>query len=147
MNRSGFSLIETLIYASLLAALCVVAFSWMNNSMQNFVKINKKSQEVMIAQAIFSRLAFDIQMADPAESRWYCQDGQLSLYHTNAHVTWRLEKDKLYRIENKAKALIGTHVAQFTHKLITQGKQIKGVQCALTCAHASFSHTIRVYNG
>ena len=147
MNRNGFSLIETLIYTSLLAALCVVAFSWMNNSLQSFAKINKKSQQVMMAQAILCRLAADIQMADSAESRWHCQDGQLSLYHTKAHITWAKEKDKLYRIENRSKALIGTHLVQFTHKLVTEGTQVKGIKCVLQFPDASFSHTIRVYNG
>lgn len=147
MNRSGFSLIETLIYASLLAALCIVAFSWMNNSMQNFAKINKRSQQVMMAQAILSRLASDIQMADATAARWLSDDKELRLYHNNRLITWRQEKDKIYRIENRSKALIGAQVVQFRHTLITQNNQTKGVECTLTCADTSFDHTIRVYNG
>lgn len=147
MKSSGFSLIETLIYTALLAGLCIVAFSWVSNGMQSFAKINKKSEQVMLAQAILFRLAQDVQMADPMQTRWHCQDGQLSLYHINAHITWAKEKDKLYRIQNKSKTLVGTQVEQFTHKLIKNGAHIKGIECTLAFGDVSFSHAIRVYNG
>jgi Tfp pilus assembly protein PilV len=147
MNRSGFSLVETLIYASLLAALCIVAFSWMNNSIQSFAKINKRSQQVMMAQTILSRLACDIQMAEASASRWLSDGNELRLYHNNRLISWRQEKDKIYRIENRSKALIGTQVVQFSHKLLMQNNQTNAVECRLTCADTSFNQTIRVYNG
>ena len=114
MKRNGFSLIETLIYIALLALLCLVAFSWVSKSAHSVSKITQTSKQLMMAQAILMRLAADVQMADAARAQWNVTDQELRLYHAKTPIIWRTDKNKLYRIENKSKALIGTEIIQFT---------------------------------
>lgn len=147
MNCRGFSLFETLVYIALLAILCLVAFSWLSKSAHSVVKINKTSKQVMMAQTIFARLAADVQMADSAKVRWDENNEQLNLHHANRPITWIKQKDKLYRIENKSKSLIGTGITHFSASPIAHDMHITSIVCSLALADVSFTHTIRVYNG
>lgn len=147
MIRNGFSLIETLIYTALLALLCLIAFSWVNKSAHSVSKITQTTKQLMMAQAILMRLASDVQMADAARAQWNATDQELRLYHAKTPIIWRTDKNKLYRIENKSKALIGTEIIQFTHIPIKEGARTVGIKCTLALPDVSLSHTMRIYNG
>ena len=147
MNQKGFSLIETLMYVALLAILCLVAFSWVSKLGHTVAKINKTGKQVMMAHAIFARLAADIQMANSVKSHWDINSEQLSLYHANQHISWAKQKDKLYRIQNKSKSLMGTGIIQFSIHAITHDMHITSIACSLAFADVSFTHSMRVYNG
>lgn len=147
MKQKGFSLIEMLIYAMLLAFISILAFSWLSNSVQTITQTSKKSNQVMIAHAALQRMSADIQMADVPEKFWKSDEQSLHFQHNNKRISWLLQSDKLYRIEGRSKALIATGLHNFTHQLQQDGERVEGVNIALEFADMNFEKEIRVYNG
>ncbi|CAN5134116.1 hypothetical protein BH09DEP1_BH09DEP1_2610 [soil metagenome] len=149
MKQKGFSLIESLIYAMLLAFTCILAFSWLSNSLQGFRQTNIKSAQVMMAHAALARMSADVQMAQASENKWKSESKSFSLHcmPANQRIRWLLEKDKLYRIQGTAKALIATGISDFAHTLKKNNDAISGLTVRLGFDAMMFEKQIRVYNG
>lgn len=147
MNIKGFSLIETLIYSTLVAIICIFSFSWLGNSLHQINLINKKSLQLTMAHAILQRMALDIQMADAKENRWQSNRNSFTLYFDTIKIRWYHEKDKIYRSEGKSKSLIATGVTEFSCRLHTANGCVSIADIKLGFDDMVFSKEIRVYNG
>lgn len=147
MKQSGFTLIETLLYAALLGYLAMVIFSWATHFASAINQAQKKSHNVMAIQTALLRLKADIQGADVAINRWSLDDNSMKLYCGDSAICWCQEKDRLYRIENKTKGLIATHITKFHCSLYATALQAQGIICTMEAGDICVSAQIQVYNG
>lgn len=147
MKQSGFTLIETLLYATLLGFLATIIFSWVARFAGSINQTQRRSQDVMAIQTAMTRLKADIQGADAAINRWHFDENSMKLYCGDSAICWCREKDKLYRIENKTKGLIATNITTFHCSLYATAFQVTGIICAIEAGDICVSAQIRVYNG
>lgn len=147
MNIKGFSLIEMLIYSSLVAMICIVSFSWLNNSLHQIRLINKKSSQVAMAHALLQRMAMDIQMADAKESKWYSNHNSLMLHSPTTQIRWCHEKNKIYRTEGRSKSLLATSATDFTCRLRSSNGKVHTAAIKIGFGDMTFEKEVRVCNG
>jgi Tfp pilus assembly protein PilV len=147
MNINGFSLVETLIYSTLVTIICISSFSWLSNSLQQIYLMNKKSKQVTMAHAVLQRLAMDIQMADAAKDRWHCNHNSFTLYSPTCQIRWCHEKDKIYRTENRSKSLMATSVTDFSCGLQSSEGKVHTADIKIGFGDMIFEKEVRVRNG
>lgn len=147
MKQSGFSLVEALVYIGLLSLLAIISFSWLSMITKNTHRLQAESNRVMSVQAILQRLTADVHMSDARLGRQRSEPGMVQLAVHGNTICWRQEKDRLYRIENKSKALLATGVTLFAPRIIIEDNQIIGVECAITIGQCAVKQTMKVYNG
>lgn len=147
MKQLGFTLVETIMYTCLLCMVAIVAFSWLAQVLKSSHQLHIQSKQVMMAQTIMQRLASDVRMADSGISRWQIENGSVRIPIQSHTVCWRQERDKLYRIENNAKALLATGMAQFAPKLITKDLQVDRLDCQISFSDVRITHSLKVSHG
>lgn len=146
MKSSGFSLIEVMIYSSLVCILSIIAWSWMAQVGANLHSVSRESAQIMMAHTILQRLQRDIQSADGEARSWQITPGKLQLRVNQQQVSWYLEKDKLYRVANGSKCLVANQLKSFKVGL-KSGSTAESVECRIDFDTLALEHTIKVGHG
>lgn len=149
MNKSGFSLFETLVYIALFGLIAIFAYRLFVHNYQAIAHNQRKTASLMSVYAAFARLHADIQMADPLADSWQKKTESHLVIPSikDKHISWFVEKNNLYRKQGKTKSLIAQQIQHFSIQVHYEGEYIKKITCALRGDSCDFIHTMRICNG
>lgn len=147
MNRAGFSLVEMIVYMALLSFLVMLSFSWVNRYVRSTHEAQKRNSQLVALHTILHRLSDDIQLARAQESKWSADANSLEFYIDQNAISWHREKDKIYRTQNRSKALIASGIKTFECCLHAHNNLIKKIDCQVMVGDYFLSKRMRVCNG
>lgn len=126
-NQTGFSLIETIIYCAIMSILTLLVFQFMIRSHESIATLISSGKKIMSIYSIEQRLIADIQSAQADPSKWdTIKNDSFVCQNCKESIGWELIQGNLYRISgiydfalhywrSKSRALVGTHIDQFTY--------------------------------
>ena len=100
MNRNGFSLLEFLIYFTLLSFLATTIFSWLARSHHILKNRSKQAAGLLQLYAAHDVLVRDLHAAPALREHWKKIDTKELVWCAGEYdVGWRLEGKKLLRLQ------------------------------------------------
>jgi len=160
MNNHGFSLIECMVYCSILMILSVMTFTFIARITTTISQSNSRMQQALWLEAAHELLRADIQQASCNVNEWCVQEkNQFVCKGAQEWYGWRLKGENLYRMKGiydcnaqqwleKSESLVARHVQLFKPVVHIEKELVKAVHCTLALRHSSrVEETVHVMNG
>ena len=151
--RSGFSIIECLVYCFLFCLLCVLIFDWVGASQISLVKVHKKSECLLDEYSSMDSFAQDAMGASNNESDWKkIAPNEIIWQAHDGAIGWEWNGSSLYRITgrytdsqwtNATKSLVNNSLKQVNFSV---HKNKKGIVECISCSFNTKTRNIKLRN-
>lgn len=159
MNRQerGFSLIECLIYCTVMSLLALLVFEFFLKNSLTARQFTKQGKQVMSTHAAHAFLANDIQCAACHKSSWDVSDPHAFVCRVGqAAVGWHVKDGSLYRTSgqydfafgywvHKSRSLVAERT-QFAYQVYQNAQTITGMDTQLQADRAHSKRTTYLTN-
>lgn len=147
MYRSGFSLVECMIYSCIMMCLSFFANEFFSQNYVHLVSYIKKNNELICVYAAHDALHNDIMHASDQKHNWVQKAHELICKTLEADVAWRLQGTTLYRTSGeydyvrnqwnkKNSTLIAQHIDTFDCWIESKDNQVIKVQSCIAAQGA-----------
>lgn len=140
--KSGFTLIECLIYCALLGMLSIVVAQFFIGNYKQVKAYTKNSEQLIMINAAYDLLRSDVQLASILIRDWQVIEKGFICRSHNQCIGWQCKEDRLYRVtgifdfnlhqwQDPTSALMAIGIQEFNVDLLKKESRILGVDISI----------------
>lgn len=154
MHNPGTTLMELIVYISLVALVGTIGFTWFYQTQRQFLATSDSNKGLMQLYSALDLLVRDLRTAPMQQHAWIKQEAETLLWSTvHGHVAWFKQGSSLYRIEGnydlhkdrwlkKKKSVALQNLDSIAFHVNKSLDGVTSVDVALTLHGATINHTI-----
>ena len=157
MKRSGFSLIEFLVYLTVSSTICLLLCNWVVGALHTNALISQKNSVQLSILAAFDCYARDSMCAPSIDSAWLKTEPHYILWRQSDRVIgYQFDKQQIMRVAGrynvvthsvykKTRSRIAAQVTDCQFNLKKEGNVIAGIEVNFSLQKGSVSNACKQY--
>lgn len=142
--KAGFTILECLIYLSLMALTSVLIANMGINFFETTNTVFKRTDTYLSLYIVTEHIAHDICRAPTDKKVWEVSANGLSWQGAQRHV-WKLKDKRIFRSEGHETSAVADGIDALDFQLMTEGPWVVAVQCTVRRNSITLSRYMPLY--